>query len=551
MMASAEKIATLFSGVHVDNQRSLIFKLMICINIVSIIVILALSASIMFNTMKSTDQMITQEMSTLGNSVTLTSADYAWNFNTEVLTTIAKQLLNDPSIESVKYIDVKNVVITEAKKEIKDKSSSNRSIKLPVIYEDKTIAFLEMTYNLNKVEKVKNDFLKLTFMGIIIAQIIMFLVLYFVLKKTTTKLGLITEKLRTVSQKNQVSSEAVQKISENVSSSTQEQASSIQETVSTLDEITSMVNTSVESAQNSSIKADESLSIASEGQEVVKKMIFSMEEINKSNSDIMEEIHRSNARIGEIVKVINEISQKTTVINDIVFQTKLLSFNASVEAARAGENGKGFSVVAEEVGNLAKMSGTASNEISSMLEESIVKVNNIIKETSTNIQRLVDIGNQKVKDGATVADRCGEVLNEVVVNATIVKKMMNEVSLASKEQAEGVKNIALAMNQLDQTTLSNAESASHSSQSSKELSLQADELHSNVQELEREIFGSIGFIKTHGHSETKPATENKKSSNVIEIKKPVAKKPAEPKPIAHKKVSGEVPSANDNRFEDV
>lgn len=541
-----------------DNQRSLIFKLMICINIVSIVVILALSASIMFNTMKSTDQMITQEMSTLGNSVTLTSADYAWNFNTEVLTTIAKQLLNDPSIESVKYTDIKNVVITEAKKEIKDKSALNRSIKLPVAYENKTIAFLEMTYNLNKVEKVKNDFLKLTFIGIIIAQIIMFLVLYFVLKKTTTKLGLITEKLRTVSQKNQLSSEVVQRISENVSSSTQEQASSIQETVSTLDEITSMVNTSVESAQNSSTKADESLSIASEGQEVVKKMIFSMEEINKSNSDIMEEIHRSNGRIGEIVKVINEISQKTTVINDIVFQTKLLSFNASVEAARAGENGKGFSVVAEEVGNLAKMSGTASNEISAMLEESIIKVNSIIKETSTNIQRLVDIGNQKVKDGATVADRCGEVLNEVVVNATIVKKMMNEVSLASKEQAEGVKNIALAMNQLDQTTLSNAESASHSSQSSKELSLQADELHSNVQELEREIFGSIGFIKTHGHSETKPATEkvktsseNKKSSNVIEIKKPVAKKLVESKPIAHKKVSGEVPSANDNRFEDV
>lgn len=540
-----------------NNQKSLIFKLMICINIVSIVVIMALSASIMFNTMKSTDQMITQEMSTLANSVTLTSADYAWNFNTEVLTTIAKQLLNDPSIESVKYIDTKDAVITEAKKEIKE-GSSNRNIKLPVTFEGKAIAFLELTYNLNKVEKVKNDFLKLTFLGIIIAQVIMFLVLYFVLKKTTTKLGLITEKLRSVSQKNQVSSEVVQKISENVSSSTQEQASSIQETVSTLDEITSMVNTSVDSAQNSSTKADESFSIASEGQEVVKKMIFSMEEINKSNSDIMEEIHRSNNRIGEIVKVINEISQKTTVINDIVFQTKLLSFNASVEAARAGEHGKGFSVVAEEVGNLAKMSGTASNEISTMLEESIIKVNSIIKETSTNIQRLVDIGNQKVKDGAMVADRCGEVLNEVVVNATIVKKMMNEVSLASKEQAEGVKNIALAMNQLDQTTLSNADSASHSFQSSKELAVQADELHNNVQELEREIFGSVGFIRVESKSseKTKTIPETKKVSNVIDIKKTASKKVitkpiAESKPVAHKKAVGEIPSANDNRFEDV
>lgn len=547
-----------------DKQRSLIFKLMICINIVSVVVILALSGSIMFNTMRNTDSMVTQEMSTLANSVTLTSSEYAWNFNDEVLQTITTQLLDDPSIDSVKFIDVKDKVITQAKKDIKPETTS-RTIKLPVVHgeEKQVIAYLELQYNLNKVEKVKNDFLKLTLIGIVIAQVIMFLVLYFVLRKTTNKLGLITEKLRNVSQKNQASSEIVQKISENVSSSTQEQAASIQETVSTLDEITSMVNTSVDSAQNSTTKAEESLTIASEGQEVVKKMIFSMEEINKSNSDIMEEIHRSNERIGEIVKVINEISQKTTVINDIVFQTKLLSFNASVEAARAGEHGKGFSVVAEEVGNLAKMSGTASNEISSMLEESIVKVNNIIKETSTNIQRLVDIGNQKVKDGATVADRCGEVLNEVVNNASVVKRMMNEVALASKEQAEGVKNIALAMNQLDQTTLSNADSASHSFQSSKELAAQADELHLNVQELEREIFGSVGFIKTDIKpiaektiTKSKTTTEVKKSSNVVDLKKPVDKKvfsktPEKPAPAVHKKAVGEVPSANDDRFEDI
>ena len=62
--------------------------------------------------------------------------------------------------------------------------------------------------------------------------------------------------------------------------------------------------------------------------------------------------NESNKEIQEIVKVIAEIGNKTKVINDIVFQTKLLSFNASVEAARAGENGKGFAVVAEEVGKL-------------------------------------------------------------------------------------------------------------------------------------------------------------------------------------------------------
>lgn len=77
----------------------------------------------------------------------------------------------------------------------------------------------------------------------------------------------------------------------------------------------------------------------------------------------------SNKKITEITKVISEVAAKTQVINEIVFKTKLLSFNASVEAARAGDQGRGFSVVAEEVGNLAKMSGDAAKEISNITEE--------------------------------------------------------------------------------------------------------------------------------------------------------------------------------------
>jgi methyl-accepting chemotaxis protein len=89
-------------------------------------------------------------------------------------------------------------------------------------------------------------------------------------------------------------------------------------------------------------------------------------------------MNKSNDEISSIVKVIAEIGDKTKVINDIVFQTKLLSFNASVEAARAGEQGKGFAVVAEEVGNLATMSGKAAEEISSMLGDSMGKVELIV-----------------------------------------------------------------------------------------------------------------------------------------------------------------------------
>ena len=71
--------------------------------------------------------------------------------------------------------------------------------------------------------------------------------------------------------------------------------------------------------------------------------------------------------------------QKTQVINDIVFQTQLLSFNASIEAAKAGVHGKGFSVVAEEVGKLAVLSGTAASEISEILKESSKTISTTMK----------------------------------------------------------------------------------------------------------------------------------------------------------------------------
>ena len=123
-----------------------------------------------------------------------------------------------------------------------------------------------------------------------------------------------------------------------------------------------MVNKSVDNANSSTEKANLSHEIATEGRESVNQMRLSMQDIENSINHMSHQVGESNEQIENIVKIIGEISNKTAIINDIVFQTKLLSFNASVEAARAGEHGKGFAVVAEEVGNLAQMSGTAAKE---------------------------------------------------------------------------------------------------------------------------------------------------------------------------------------------
>ncbi|MEO0335418.1 MAG: methyl-accepting chemotaxis protein, partial [Pseudomonadota bacterium] len=129
--------------------------------------------------------------------------------------------------------------------------------------------------------------------------------------------------------------------SEKLSGAAVQQASSLQETVSSADEISAMVSRNATGAEESSEKSAKSRSNVEKASESVDRMLNAIRKISSSNKEMVDELNSSNDEIAGIVKVIREIGDKTNVINDIVFQTKLLSFNASVEAARAGEHGKG------------------------------------------------------------------------------------------------------------------------------------------------------------------------------------------------------------------
>ena len=306
----------------------------------------------------------------------------------------------------------------------------------------------------------------------------------------------LSSRLRDSSQVTEKSSTNMSMASSKVSSSVTEQASAIQETVATLNEISAMVNKSVESAKTSTEKADESQKVAKEGKHAVDDMVEAIDQINGNNEDIMKEMSRSNEEIVKIVDVIKEISEKTNVINDIVFQTKLLSFNASVEAARAGEHGKGFAVVAEEVGNLAQMSGNAALEIEDLLSGSIKKVQSIVEETQRNVEVLIKDAKTSVERGVEVSGTCGRILDQVVDNVDAVTRLMAEISNASQEQAEGINNITVAMNQLDEVTHSNSTIAQETSGFADSLSEQTSILNNIVEELESEVLGGAEVNKT-------------------------------------------------------
>ncbi len=277
-----------------------------------------------------------------------------------------------------------------------------------------------------------------------------------------------TELVKTSSQ--------IKESSHDISSASTEQAASIQETASAIEELNTMVKKNADNSKEAADMALQSSSSAEKGKQVVQTMISAIDDINHSNERMVESINESNDQISDIVKVIAEIGGKTKVINDIVFQTKLLAFNASVEAARAGEHGKGFAVVAEEVGSLAEMSGKASKEISTLLESSINKVQAIVDQTKANIGTLVSESNNKVQVGTQVANQCGEVLSDIVNKIQVVLSMVNEISTASQEQSLGVSEITKAMNTLDEATQSNSTVALQSSSTAQIINDQARDL---------------------------------------------------------------------------
>ncbi|MBC7714914.1 MAG: hypothetical protein H7177_16320 [Rhizobacter sp.] len=218
-------------------------------------------------------------------------------------------------------------------------------------------------------------------------------------------------------------------------------------------------------------------------------MIRSVDDVRIGNDEIMRSIEEGNKRIAEISSVIADIASKTKVINDIVFQTKLLSFNASVEAARAGENGKGFAVVAEEVGNLAQMSGKSASEISAIVEESIRKVDSIVAENKASVEKFIHSAKLKVEKSQNVASKCGTMFDQVVSNTTRVNDLIEEISRASGEQSKGIQEITNAMGQIDVATNDNSTVTHSVAKAAKDLSMRADSLQQMSAELYQTVHG--------------------------------------------------------------
>ncbi len=313
----------------------------------------------------------------------------------------------------------------------------------------------------------------------------------------------------------------ISKTSRELAEASQEQDAAIHESTASLEEISSMVRMTAENAKTSSDLAGGSLERATKGKSLVADMNISMDSIHHSIDTIVKELEFNDEKMKQIASLISSIDEKTKVINDIVFQTKLLSFNASVEAARAGESGKGFAVVAEEVGKLAQMSGgAAAVEITEMLASSVGQVNSIMDETRVRFSKVVDEVRTNVSNGTEIAKECENILSDIVTSVDGATHSVHEISTATQEQSTGINQLQTAISHVDVLSKSNTEIAHSSSDIAAQLQGQVKFLNQSISAMEVLISGhskvsTNNVVKINTKVNISPATSNSKLTKHI------------------------------------
>ncbi|WP_409159340.1 methyl-accepting chemotaxis protein [Pectobacterium sp. B2J-2] len=224
---------------------------------------------------------------------------------------------------------------------------------------------------------------------------------------------------------------------DDLSSRTEQQAAALQQTAASMEEISSTVRQTTDHVHQARKLAQDAADMAKKGGDISTNVMTTMEGISASS---------------------RQISDITSVINSIAFQTNILALNAAVEAARAGEQGRGFAVVAGEVRTLAQRSAQAAKEIEALIAESV----------------------SRVETGAGQVKQSGEAMTAIISAIAHVNDLISEIAAATDEQTRGITQISQAVHEMDSVTQQNALLVTQSAEAAARLDEQSSELSAVV-----------------------------------------------------------------------
>ncbi len=255
--------------------------------------------------------------------------------------------------------------------------------------------------------------------------------------RTVERLAEIVNQIRAGSDAINASASEIAAGNDDLSRRTEQQAASLEETASSMEELTSTVRQNADNARQANQLAIGAVDVASQGGEVVDKVVQTMSAISESSN-----------RIADIIGV----------IDGIAFQTNILALNAAVEAARAGEQGRGFAVVAAEVRSLAQRSAGAAKEIKQLITDST----------------------DKVRHGNDLVGQAGRTMGEIVTSVKRVTDIIADISAASQEQSAGIEQVNQAITQMDESTQQNAALVEEATAAARSMEQQAGQLVQTV-----------------------------------------------------------------------
>jgi len=248
----------------------------------------------------------------------------------------------------------------------------------------------------------------------------------------TTLSGIVAD-IRGAAEQIDAGTDEISRGNQDLSRRTEQQASQLQQTAASVEELTSTVRQNAESARAANQLASSASEVAERGGKVVGQVVSTMQGIADASQ-----------RIAEIIGV----------IDGIAFQTNILALNAAVEAARAGEHGRGFAVVASEVRALAGKSAEAAQQIKTIVNHSV----------------------ERVEAGSKLVQGAGTTMHEIVGQVQKVNALIAEIARASEEQATSVNSVGAAVGHLDEMTQRNAALAEQSTAAAVTLRSQAEGL---------------------------------------------------------------------------
>jgi methyl-accepting chemotaxis protein/methyl-accepting chemotaxis protein-1 (serine sensor receptor) len=282
--------------------------------------------------------------------------------------------------------------------------------------------------------------------GIIVSTVLGSLIAFAIIRSLKSALQRAVTDLSSSAQQVALAAGQIASASQWLAQGASEQAAALQQTSASSEEITAMSRRNVENSESAAqlVQSSEHQFVAAN--ESLDQMVVAMDEIGQSSD-----------KISKIIKIIDEIA----------FQTNILALNAAVEAARAGEAGMGFAVVADEVRNLAQRCAQAARDTTLLIQESM----------------------EKSSGGKAKVDQVATVIHSITEESGKIKRLVDEVTTGSREQARGAEQIGQAITEMEQVTQKSAATAQENASAGEELTAQSAQLQQIVAQLETLISG--------------------------------------------------------------